>query len=131
MAVRVARVHPPNAPRLIGRRHADLDAFLQAMPMSGVNIFDANRHPNALVCLIAVLIGRRKIALASATLRALAKEDLESAGANEPEGGRAAPIETLFPAELLELGEAIDDVGLVQDRGQPICDHGRPCRSRR
>src|SRR5262249_35733150 len=99
-----------DVPRLVRRGHGDLDSFLETMPMDGVDVVHPDRHPDALVARLALAFRRRQRALPPAALRALAQEDLALAGANGPECRRAAPVETLLPAKLLEPGEALDDV---------------------
>src|SRR5262249_57836237 len=67
----------------------------------------------------------REVALAAAALGALTEEDLALPGADGAEGGRTSPVPALLPAELLEPGEALHDVRDVQDRRQPLREHGR------
>src|SRR4051794_1600821 len=93
--------------------------------------FGNRPHPNSLVARLTVPLGRRQAALAPAALRALAEEDLALARADRAEGRRAAPVEALRPAELLEPGEALDDVRDVQDRRHRVREHVRGPRVRR
>src|SRR3954447_26260106 len=104
--VGVADVHLADVPRLVGRRHRDLDPPGQAMPVDGVDVVHPDRHPDALFARLAVAPRRRQAALAPAALRTLAEEDLALAGADGPECRGLSPLKTPRPAELLEPGDA-------------------------
>src|SRR5262249_15604511 len=109
--VRMPHVHLAHFPRLVGRRKGHLDSLGQAMLIEGVDVIDPDRHPDAVLAALAALI-------------ALAEEDLAPAGADAAEGRRIAPVPTLLPAELFEPGEALLDVGDVQDRRDALGVHG-------
>src|SRR5262245_34983688 len=127
VAVRMADVHLPHAPWLVGRRPGHLEALREAPLVDGVHVVHPDRHPAALVRgIVAVGSSRfRERAPPPASLRVQAEEDLEPSGADAAESRRVAPVPPLLPAELLEPHEALLDVGDVQDRSQALCEHCR------
>ena len=68
--------------------------------------------------------GHLDIALTTSPLTVLAQEDFAMTGADSAESRRIAPVPSLRPAELLEPGEAVANIGDVQDRVQPMGQHG-------
>src|SRR5262249_25508623 len=64
VAIGVAQVHLPDTPRLVGRRHGDLESLLQAIPVDRIDVVDPDRHPDAFVRPIG-LTRRGQVALAA------------------------------------------------------------------
>jgi hypothetical protein len=100
MPVGVANVHLAHAPGHVGGWQRHIEILLQAVPVDGIDVVHPDRHPHSLVgCRVTVgTEGRLYPAIPATTLRTLAKEDLELAGANGPEARRFAPLEALRPA---------------------------------
>jgi hypothetical protein len=134
MPVRMADVHLAYAPRLVHRRHGDLQTLLEATLVDDVDVVHPDRHPDALVIVVAP--GGRERALPAPALTVQAEKNLAFARADGPEGRGIAPLETLRPAELLESGDAFREVRDVQDRRDGLGDHGmlrtvhEPCLGR-
>src|SRR5262245_54230065 len=101
MAIGMAQVHLPDTPRHVGGRPGDVESLRLAMAVNGIDIVHPNRHPCALVGGWVALgaEGHLDAAIATATLRAQAQEDLALAGANSAERGRAPPVPALLPSK--------------------------------
>src|SRR5262245_2195412 len=121
-------VHLANAPRHVCEWPGHIQASIHAVTVDRVNVVNPDRHPDA-------LIGRRiaigtkgclHTAIPATTLRTLAEEDLELAGADGPEGRGLSPLKPLRPAELLEPGDTFREARDVQNRRHGLGDHGRP-----
>ena len=123
MSVRMADVHLADAPRLVGRRPGDLQPLLHTVLVDFVDILDPDRHPHAFVLRLGIPARRREYALSPASLSVQTEKDLAIAGADAAERRRLAPVPPFLPAEALKPGEALLNVGNVQDRGHSFRDH--------
>jgi hypothetical protein len=88
MPVRMADVHLAYAPRLVHRRHGDLQTLLEATLVDDVDVVHPDRHPDALVIVVAP--GGRERALPAPALTVQAEKNLAYARADGPEG-RGSP----------------------------------------
>src|SRR5262245_33161374 len=102
--IRVADVHLPHAPWLIGGWPGDVEALPDAGVVHVVHIRHPHRHP-------------RPVVIAAAALRSLTQEDLMASATDRPEGGRVAEAPQPPPTKPLKPLETGVKTGHVQNRG--------------
>src|SRR5688572_30304705 len=85
--VRVPDVHLANVPGHVGWRPGDLQPFLEALPVDGVDIIDPDRHPHAVFRGVVAVGAERPLerALAPTALAVQAEEDLAVSRADASE----------------------------------------------
>ena len=118
VTVGVAKMELANAPGFVRRRHAYLEAKLDAQRVHRVDLFwrlEEPRHPHAARCLVK---GKGGCVRPPRPLPAPAEEDLGVSAARTGEPGLTVliPLERRLPSERLEPSEAAAHVGHVQDR---------------
>src|SRR5579863_2554893 len=94
----MAEVHFADVPGHVARRESDVNSCGDAFVVNRVDVFDPDRHPDALIGFVVTvyLKGGGVGSLAAATLCAVAEENLTFAGTDRAEGRRRSPVPAFF-----------------------------------
>lgn len=123
MAVGMHKVAFPNAPGFIGWRPGHDQALLQRELISRIDVRrrrDPPTHPNSARIIVSHV---PRQGTAAGSLSVLAEEYLAFSAANAAESRRITPVPAFFPAQFLKPGEALLDVGDVENWSQSFDVH--------